>query len=306
MMNIQIQTTSRCNANCVFCPYAESWQKKHPGRMTLELFQTILDEISVFTPAKVCMYLMNEPLMDPRIYDWIMLVRSRIPSALIEISTNAACLTARNAARLIEVIEGHPHEVWVSHHGTSREMVEAVMEGIDYDRTVGNIIGFLKEAGGRINVRIQGAGHPRVPQVLDGIKLFDAAEYNTYWTRIFSENDVQIKNVGIHWFTFHDRAGTIQRHERDANINNYGVVRQIDPSHPFSCPRVDEWLHIMWDGRLRLCCMDYHGEVELPLVQNGIGRYFSSPEYRRIKGMVSGKIESGPYFICKRCISPGG
>lgn len=63
----------------------------------------------------------------------------------------------------------------------------------------------------------------------------------------------------------------------------------------------------MYDGTIRICCMDYHGEVKLPNLQDmSLIDYFQSDEYRTLYGMVTGQLDSPADFICKRCTSPGG
>jgi hypothetical protein len=63
----------------------------------------------------------------------------------------------------------------------------------------------------------------------------------------------------------------------------------------------------MYNGDIRLCCMDYHHEVVLPNInQMSLLDYYHSREYHDIVSKVSGRTESPDNFICKRCISPGG
>ncbi len=44
--NIQIQTTSFCNASCGFCPYPETSQEHPMGRMKEDLFRSIVDQLA--------------------------------------------------------------------------------------------------------------------------------------------------------------------------------------------------------------------------------------------------------------------
>jgi hypothetical protein len=129
-----------------------------------------------------------------------------------------------------------------------------------------------------------------------------------YWAKTFQDEKINTKNVHVDAFTFHDRAGTLHREDRGASDLKVGKVRDIGPGHdPFYCTRIDEWLHFMWDGTIRMCCMDYHGEVKLPNIQDTwLVDYFHSEEYRKLVASVAGMIESPEDFLCKRCISPGG
>jgi hypothetical protein len=63
----------------------------------------------------------------------------------------------------------------------------------------------------------------------------------------------------------------------------------------------------MHDGRIRICCMDYHHEVQLPSIHDmSLLDYYHSPAYIGLVNCVSGRTESPANFICKRCTSPGG
>lgn len=304
--NIQIQTHSRCNADCVFCPYLESWHAAHPGRMSEELFTSILDQLRPFAPlielGRVSPYLMQEPLLDRRIFDWIDRIYATFPGTMVEISTNGAALTARAAGELLRVLAGRRHEIWVSHHGIDADSLDRVMR-IDHRRATANVIELLRRAEGRLRVRLQGAG-----QSFDGrIHHFDEREYRRVWAETLVRERVPLRNLTVTTFRFHDRAGAIRRTDRDAHLNNKGVVRTIDADHPFRCDRVGRWLHVMWDGTLRICCMDYHGEVPLPsLDDTPLIDILRSGRYAELVGQVTGAVESPRDFICKRCTSPGG
>jgi molybdenum cofactor biosynthesis enzyme MoaA len=304
---VQIQTHSRCNADCVFCPYIESAHAASPGVMTDETWRRVIECLLPFAAGinqgKVCPYLMQEPLIDKTIFDKIADIYRAFPGTLVEVSTNGAALTDKTVDRLFEQFSGRRHEIWVSHHGIDAATLQHVMK-IDYAKATANLINLLKKSDGRFNIRIRGAGESR-----DGTrKYFTRKQYRRYWQEQFRRHGINTTNVDIDAFTFHDRAGSLHRVDRDACKLNFGKVREIGPGHsPFFCKRVTEWVHIMWDGSLRLCCMDYHHEVKLPSLKDmTLVDYFRSDAYAQLAAQVTGSIESPDNFICKRCISPGG
>src|SRR5262245_33324273 len=82
---VQIQTHSRCNADCVFCPWIESEHNTvNRGEMTNGTWQLVLDRLMPFADGinrgKVCPYLMNEPLIDRGIFEKINDIYQRFPS----------------------------------------------------------------------------------------------------------------------------------------------------------------------------------------------------------------------------------
>lgn len=304
---VQIQTHSRCNADCVFCPYIESAHAASPGMMKDETWWLILDNLAPFSKGintgKVCPYLMQEPMIDRTIFDKINNIYDRFPQTCVEISTNGAALTERAVDRLFGCFYGKRHDLWISHHGIDQSSLEHVMK-IDYDKANANIIACLKKSDGRFTIKIRGAG-----ESADGRKVyFTAQQYRDHWADQFVKHSINTHNISVDAFRFHDRAGTLYRADRGACDLNMGTVREIGPNKPpFHCCRLDEWLHFMYDGTIRLCCMDYHAEVLLPSIHDGhLLDYFHSKQYADIVEKVSGRTESPDKFICKRCTSPGG
>jgi hypothetical protein len=246
---------------------------------------------------------MQEPFVDKRIFELCEEIQSKFPKAVLELSTNGALLSRDKAERLIPLLEGKPHEVWVSHHGIDKASHEEIMK-INHERSTSNLINLIKEAKGRLNIRVRGSGSSRTGI---GRHWFSRQEYFEYWYNLSKEHGFDLSWIDLDYFTYHDRAGTINREERGAGENNFGKVRDIGPGSPFHCSRLDEWLHIMWNGDIRLCCMDYHAEVKLPNLNDmTIEEYYRGKDFGRVAAQVTGQIESPDDFICKRCTSPGG
>ncbi len=303
---VQIMTHSRCSADCWFCPYSESEHVKNPGVMADELWHLILANLRPFTDGlsrgKVCPYLMQEPLIDKTIFAKIADIYRCFPKTCVEISTNGAALTDKVVDKLFDAFTDKRHDLWVSHHGIDAESLQFIMQ-IDYDKAHANLINLLQKSDGRFTIKIRGAGESR-----DGKhKVFTRQQYLDYWERNFQQHGINRKNVSVDAFTFHDRAGTLHRTDRGANLLNMGTVRQIDPEHPFTCSRISDWIHIGYDGSIIICCMDYHREVKLPNIKDmSLLDYFHSPAYRKLVEKVSGRKACEDGFICRRCTSPGG
>ncbi|MBX9927634.1 MAG: SPASM domain-containing protein, partial [Gemmatimonadaceae bacterium] len=155
------------------------------------------------------------------------------------------------------------------------------------------------------NILIRGTGESQ-----DGKHLFFTREqYLSYWADLMQRHGINTGDgrVNVDAFRFHDRAGTLHRTDRGANLLNHGTVRKIDRTHRFYCERVDRWAHFMWDGTIRLCCMDYHGEVSLPNINDvSLVEYYRGAEYDALQRRVTGRTPPPEGFICTRCTSPGG
>lgn len=289
------------------CPYIESEHAANPGKMTDETWRLILDNLAPFSEGlsygKFCPYLMNEPLIDVSIFRKIADIYSRFPRTLIEVSTNGIPLTEKTVDKLFGLMAGRRHEIWVSHHGIDAATMQHIMQ-IDYEKATAHLIAMLKKSDGRFNIKIRGAGESRG---VDYKPDFTGDQYRAYWDKMFVDHGINRANISVDAFSFHDRAGTLHREERGANKLNVGIVRKIDPSHPFACPRVDQWLHFDYRGGIRLCCMDYGHEVKLPNIHDmSLLEYFHSGAYMDLTEKISGRVGAEPGFICTRCQSPGG
>ncbi len=135
---IQIQTTTRCNAACGMCPYPVV--TREPGfshtEMSLDRYQRILDQLEGRPVERLSLFLMNEPLVDKRLPDWIAMARARLPTATLGLFTNGSALTGDVARKLAAAGLG---ELCVSVHGFDRETYERVMEGLSFDRLNRNV-----------------------------------------------------------------------------------------------------------------------------------------------------------------------
>lgn len=85
---VQIQTIDYCNRRCAFCPNSKL-QKSPDTLMPLDVFDKILDDFAaVQFMGRFHLYLMGDPLCDPRIEQLIQRTRERFPTNVIFISTN--------------------------------------------------------------------------------------------------------------------------------------------------------------------------------------------------------------------------
>lgn len=298
-IHVQIQTTSHCNAQCVFCPYPDSWHAQNPGRMSHHVFEKILSELKPFRIGKVCPYLENEPLMDPDLLHRIQRIKEELQFRCLEVSTNGYLLTPGLSRSLIEALRPVGHEVWISIPGVEPEAYR-LTTGLDFHLTLERVIGFLKMADGDIHIRIRGAGHPwRETSV--GWK-FSEERFQEFWEDIFHRHSIDAGNIKLEYLRYHDRAGSIRR-----NPLRFGKIRDIGHGNPFYCSRIDRWFHFLYTGELCICCMDYHRQEILGDIRiQSLREILASETYRNCRDRLMGLVPSADSFICKHCIHPGG
>lgn len=100
--SIQIQTIDYCNRKCTWCPNSKM-EKSPSNLMPWEVFKKILFDLAVanYTGA-IHLYLMAEPLCDPRMKELVRETRLAFPSNEIMISTNGDYLNKDLASELLD------------------------------------------------------------------------------------------------------------------------------------------------------------------------------------------------------------
>ena len=298
---IQIQTISTCNAKCTICPYANSWMISNPGKMDRKLFSKILMDLEEFKNLKtICLYLMNDPLTDTRIFDLIKETSDHYPNIEIEISTNPLNLHSSNRRKALQTLHNKKHCLWISFHGINEGTMKFLM-GIPFKICMKNVLDLLEEDKDQsLNIKIRGTGM----SLNNKFFIFSPEQYRGMWQYYLNERGLKSSRYDIEYFPFHDRAGNLL-HER--SFLNFNFRRKIDPDHPFYCVRFDKVFHVLWDGTIITCCMDYRQEWDLGNIRDqSIVDYYSSRKYLDFIEVASGKKEAPKDFICARCCSPGG
>lgn len=298
-LSVQVETTSVCNAECYFCPYPESWEKHHPGRMSDELYRKIIDDVAQYKVGKFCPYLGTEPLADAKIFDRIEYAVSRLDFRVLEMSTNASIMDSKKIDNIVRIFPRVPHQIWISFHGVDEQSFRAIM-GLDFERCRANVLNLIERAQDHnLNILIRGAGTPRID---DGKqpRWFTKEQYLRFWKTEFDRHGFR-RRPNIDAFTYHDRAGQIKRNE----VNYSKIARESLKN--FYCTRFDQWIHFLYTGEVVMCCMDYKRESVIgDIRKHTIREIFQSEEYLKVARREVGLDESAPDFICKRCFSPGG
>ena len=293
-LSVQLQTVSACNGRCVMCPYPASWHRAHPGSMSDALFGRILDQLAPWRLRKLCLYLQNEPFLDPKFIERLRAARECLRFDVLEVSTNASALTDAKAQALAEVLEGVPHEVWVSFHGVDREGYTQTM-GLDFDRTLANVVGLLKLAAARgLNVVLRGAGAALSAGEAVSPRHFSRADMEAFWEGVFREHGIE-RRPELVWFAYHGRSGSLGRgRRRRLLLGSY-------------CERIDQWLHVLYNGDVVLCCNDYHRRAVVGnLGEEELAAVLVSPRFRTLRLMAMGLHRSPPDFLCRLCTRSGG
>ncbi len=244
---VSIETLSRCNAACSFCPYPTL--ERIGTQMPDEMIDRLIDEMSgwqlpfAFTPFKV-----NEPLLDKRLFDILSKVNERVPLAKIRIFTNGAPLTMRKAEELNSIDN---LELWVSVHEPDAGTYKSVL-GIDQRHVVANLDA-LHKTDFRHPVHILRVGTDGAEEFRDWV-----------WDRWPEFTPVVVWKSSWLGYTSPDRP----------------VVPDT------ACSRWFE-LSIMSTGIVSLCCMDGEGKFPIgDVTKQTMLEVYNSPAWRERRELM--------------------
>lgn len=254
---IQIQTTTFCNASCVMCPYPQVSQEFPFGRIDEELYDKILDECADQPGLRrIEPFLMNEPFTDNRMVEFIRRTKRRLPQTMVTVTTNGTPLIPKVTDRLIE---SGLDAVWFSFNGLTPQTYEKIM-GVPYDRVKANIDYLLEVKPASLQVFVNMIEtEPMAPEIEENIR---------YW-----------QSRGV-------QAGSSQLVNRAGNVENFDELDYMPISEKpvRTCELPFYKMYILHTGEAVLCCMDWRRNVVLGSVrEQSIREIWNSDEYRRIR-----------------------
>lgn len=101
---IRIETRTRCNGRCNFCPTSIQHETRSDVKMTVECFKKIVDELAYIKfDGFIQMYINNEPLIDKRLVEFLGYIKSKnLNTKWVCISTNGLALNIKLGTELFE------------------------------------------------------------------------------------------------------------------------------------------------------------------------------------------------------------
>ena len=276
---IMIQTTSYCNADCIICPYGSLSKKQPQGLMDSRTYKKIIDEASNYDVKRILLYLMNEPLMDKDIANKINYAKEKNSNTIVHIVSNGSLLNEKLSKDLINSkLDYIEFSVLANRKETYRKTMH-----LDFDKTMKGILDFIKIA------RMQNKGddyiHIKVTRTPGLLSNEEKDEMINFW-----------RNKGIKNINYFDMPTN--------RTGNVSFLPKVKHDSVKGCESIwaNEMIHILYDGDVILCCMDWKREIILGNVKRqSIFNIWNGKKYNKIRKMRDGKIESPSNFICKRC-----
>ena len=278
---LMLQTTSACNAGCVFCPLPDLRKTAPQGRMDPALLERIVVEAGRY-PDVACinLFLMNEPLCDRRLPGFLDLAHRHNPRAQISLWTNAVALSAEVTDTLLR---SSLTSLGVSLHAHNPRTWRRITGRSDFVRVLGRLVHFVEQRNAR---------RPDLEIVLRyvGAEQFMTEGEQRQAEAFWADADVTLDiDPG-----FLSRAGNLdapaairEPHKWLAGCQALGGPKQA---------------HVLFTGQVVLCCMDYGRTTFLgDANEQSIHDIWTGPRRRRLLEMLYGQRPADPDFICARC-----
>ena len=274
---LQIQTQTGCNGKCIFCPNTDfNRSALSMGKMSMELFQKIIDELTDNPPERIMPYLQNESLLDPRLPEFVQYTAEQLPEVETLITTNGTRLTRDMGQRLIDA---GLKRIKVSLQSLNDAVNRRIM-GYPATPVVENILNFqklLEKTGAHIDLRVS--------MVINTENVTEQAYARRFW-----------KQHGIRLVTsaLENRGGNI------ANAETLNLGKSM--VHCNDCVRPSRDMCILFDGRVVACCVDwFRTTIVGDLRTQSIAEVWNGEPYQRIRqGLATDDAQLLPE-ICQNC-----
>jgi molybdenum cofactor biosynthesis enzyme MoaA len=263
---VSIETTSRCNATCPFCPY--NVRARDKTNMDQTLFEKIIEDCTEFPLEAIEPFLNGEPFVDPKIMDRLELIRSRLPDTKLRVYSNGYALTPKRVDELCNLGIDH---LYISLNTLDPEKYKAIM-GFKLERTLENVK-YLTDSARRRKVA------RKITLRMTRMDDTTLAEQDAF-KGFCDEQQVRCFIVGL--------------------FNYKGDVNSSLPVPKYACEHITR-LDIMSSGKVTLCCMDQEGEYQLGDVRHAsVLQVFRGEASRRYQDMhrTGRRSEIAPCGTC--------
>ena len=271
-VEVRYEVTDRCNASCIMCPRDEHEHGREHGVMDQYKYERSIDEVVGLGATKVVLTGFGEPMLDKRLEDKIAYAKGKgLKTYFI---TNGSVL---NDKRTRGILEAGIDEMRVSFYGMGKDTYNAVMKGLDYEKTRNGLLNFLK--------------------VRDQLGVATKVQLSYL---VMSENEKDTNAFREYWETRVDALEIWRPH-------NFGDGRSFrnrtdDLAAKHTCGRPENGpLQIQWNGEVVPCCYDYNNKIVLGnAFEQPILEILNNSKYRLLRDIHQyGKFGIFPY--CDQC-----
>ena len=236
---VLIQTRTGCNADCVWCPYGESFPTQPKGVMEWSLFERIIEECARHGVRRLSPYLMNEPFLDRELPKRIRFMYENCPGAKIVVTSNGSMLRPDVVKEILDLGPAL-HALYISFQGIEKDAYHQTMRGgMKFEQTFENVNYLIEE------MKRRNAKHPELWITMVDTSVIDAGKAVKYW---------QSRGVRSKYTTLENRGG---------NIRDAAAMAHTKMDYYTTCTRLMKQAYILFNGDMVICCTDYSRQMVL-------------------------------------------
>jgi radical SAM protein with 4Fe4S-binding SPASM domain len=267
---MRIETYTRCNEKCCFCPYPSLTRKQ--GRMNIELFGRLVQEHSqiVTNPKILFPASIGEPFLDIDFFSFVAIASKYYKS--ISTFSNGSVLRAEVVSKYID--SGGTELLLTLHGFNERDYTN--ITGTDYYHIVrDNIIN-----AARLNSRT-------------GNQLNIILDIYMYGTPSKADKFVEeLRNLNV----FVNICDIQHTHNWGGKVNDADRKLRVR-----GCPRIYSQFGVQFDGAVVPCCVDTEGEYKLGNANTqSLSDIFSGQAYLSLVGLEKSELLT-EIQMCKYC-----
>ncbi len=295
---IEISPTKRCNISCIFCI---KYRTKGPKDMSIERYNKIA-EMLFPTAVRVSFCTGGDPLINPLMPEFITIAdRYGVDSSL---TTNGLELTRDVAAHFVKT--PHMVQVALSFDGASKETVESIRVGVDYDLVMNNMCEFVRIKRDTPHTRAKAfirysAMHRNLHELPEAVRMWGELGADAIVVRYLDT----IYGVPVTESLWFHKEETREVFAKAADMGRQHNI-EVDLPDPLNGPILQRECHLPWrfifidtDGTARFCYQAWEQPIGNLLEIDDLDALWNSEIYQKIRSTVN---TDDPYFpYCRIC-----
>jgi len=277
-----LEPTGQCNLACVVCPNSVIEQKENITYMPFDLFKKIIDESSEFIGAAF-LFLGGESFLHKDIFKMISYARTKGIRPLLH--SNATIMPDKY---IDPIFDSGLDYLSFSFDGFTKEQYEKIRVGAKFEKTIANIIKFLKRKKER------GEKKPyTILQTLitdsDNYKPGNKEEKEFY--KLFENLPLDEVNIRYPHNWGNTLAGTDQFKVKE-------LSKEYSP-----CSYLWVSMSILANGKVVPCCFDFEGDCEIGDTNNqSLKEIWNGPKMIEFRQSMIDQTYQKHCGLCQNCV----
>jgi len=243
--NIMIELTNACNLSCSICYHKK--MKRKPGYMSAGLYKKIIDQTRALNIKNVGLYTVGEPLLHPKIFDFIILAKGR-GIDYVYLTTSGLLL---NNDKCRKLIDSGLDSIKFSIDAGRRTTYEREKAGASWEKLIDNIK-MLKRMRDRDNSKLRIFGS----FVVSDSNYNELSDYKSIFGSILDESMFYFAlNQGGQQEDFVNLPELKSIKDKIREEATAGGLRRSP------CSFLWNRFIITYDGLLTICCVDFEARL---------------------------------------------